>query len=156
LEEKMAKKYAVRKKYDNYEEMVVEKTINKIMWDGKKSLARRIFNQAVDYIKENTGEDGVATFKKAVNNLKPDVEVKSKRIGGANYQVPVSVTSKRQTSLAIRWLVEYSRKRSDEHDMYKKFAKEILDATKKQGGAYRRKEEIHRMAEANKAFAYFG
>ncbi|TYB30810.1 MAG: 30S ribosomal protein S7 [Candidatus Mcinerneyibacterium aminivorans] len=152
----MAKNRTYKEKYDNYEEMIVEKTINKIMLDGKKSLARNIFNAAVEHVQDATGEDGLTMFRKAVENLKPELEVKSKRIGGANYQVPIQVTPKRKNSLAIRWLVEYARNRNDEHDMERKLAKEIIEASKKEGGAYRRKEEIHKMAEANKAFAYFG
>lgn len=148
-------KQTYKKEYGSYEEMLVEKTVNKIMQDGKKSLARNIFKSAIDYIQDQTGEDGMTMFKKAIENLKPELVVKSKRIGGSNYQIPVTVSPKRKKSLAIRWLVEYCRNRNDEHDMYKKFAKEILDASKKQGGAYRRREDIHKMAEANKAFAHF-
>jgi len=152
----MANKKTYKEKYDNYEEMLIEKTINKIMLDGKKSLARNIFTDAIDHVQEITSEDGLTIFRKAIENLKPELEVKSKRIGGANYQVPIQVTPKRKISLSIRWLVKYARSRNDEHDMEKKLAKEIVEASKKDGGAYRRKEEIHRMAEANKAFAYFG
>ncbi len=148
-------KKRVERKYDNYEAMVVGKTINKIMLDGKKNVARNIFDQAMVEIQERTGEDGLTMFRKAIEALKPDLEVKSRRVGGANYQVPIPVRPERKLSLAIRWLVNYSRDRKDEYQMYKRFAKEIIDAANGQGGAAKKKDDTHKMAEANKAFAHF-
>ncbi len=145
----------IERKYDNYEAAVVEKTINKIMLDGKKTVARNIFSDALSEIQERTGEDGLTMFRKAIEALKPELEVKSRRVGGANYQVPIPVRAERKLSLAIRWLVNYARDRKDEHQMSKKLAKEIIDAVNGQGGAAKKKEDTHRMAEANKAFAHF-
>jgi len=117
----------IEKKYDNYEQMVVEKTINKLMWEGKKSVARNIFESAIAEVRERTGEDGLTMFRKAIEALKPELEVKSRRVGGANYQVPIPVRPDRKLSLAIRWLVNYARDRKDEYAMYKRLAKEIID-----------------------------
>jgi small subunit ribosomal protein S7 len=145
----------IEKKYDNYEQMVVEKTINKLMLQGKKSVARNIFESAIAEVRERTGEDGLTMFRKAIEALKPELEVKSRRVGGANYQVPIPVRPERKLSLAIRWLINYARDRKDEYAMHKRLAKEIIDAVAGQGGAAKKKEDTHKMAEANKAFAHF-
>jgi small subunit ribosomal protein S7 len=145
----------IEKKYDSYEQMVVEKTINKLMWEGKKSVARNIFESAIAEVRERTGEDGLTMFRKAIEALKPELEVKSRRVGGANYQVPIPVRPDRKLSLAIRWLVNYARDRKDEYAMSKRLAKEIIDAVNGQGGAAKKKDDTHKMAEANKAFAHF-
>ncbi len=148
-------KKKLKVKYESYEEMVVEKTINKIMLAGKKNTARNIFYGAIAEIHAKTGEDGLTVFKKAMENLKPELEVKSRRVGGANYQVPLPVRQDRKISLAIRWLINYARARKDEYEMHKRLAKEIMDAATNQGSAYKKKEDTHKMAEANKAFAHF-
>ena len=144
----------IEKKYDNYEQMVVEKTINKLMWEGKKSVARNIFESAIAEVRERTGEDGLTMFRKAIEALKPELEVKSRRVGGANYQVPVEVRHDRQQALAIRWLVQFSRGRS-EKTMAQKLANELLAAFRSEGASIKKREDTHRMAEANKAFAHF-
>ncbi len=137
-----------------YKDVVVAKTINAIMKDGKKSTAEKIFYGAMDIIKERTGSDPLRVFKTAIDNIRPVVEVKSRRVGGASYQVPVDVRPVRRTSLAIRWLVKYASQRSGK-SMKEKLAAEIMDAANGTGGAVRKKEETHRMAEANRAFAHY-
>jgi small subunit ribosomal protein S7 len=133
---------------------LVEKFINSMMWDGKRSTAQRIFYGAMEQIQQKTNEDPLKTFKKAVENTKPLVEVKTRRVGGANYQVPVEVNSFRRQSLAIRWLIGYARERGGK-TMTDKLAEELLDAANNRGGAIKKKEDVHRMAEANKAFAHY-
>lgn len=133
---------------------LVHKFINTMMWDGKKTTAQAIFYTALDRVGEKAGDDAIKVFKKAVENVKPVVEVKSRRVGGANYQVPVEVNQNRRTSLAVRWLINYARTRS-EKGMTEKLANEILDAANNRGGAVKKKEDVHRMAEANKAFAHY-
>jgi len=137
-----------------YNSKLVAKFINGLMRDGKKSLAESIFYKAMDIIQEKTKEDPLPIFKKAVANVKPVVEVRPRRVGGATYQVPVDVRPERRTSLAIRWLVHYARQRS-EHTMQERLANELLEAYHNRGGAVKKKEETHRMAEANKAFAHY-
>ncbi len=137
-----------------YNDVIVAKTINKIMRDGKKSIAEKILYGAFERIKEKTGNDPLKVFRKAVENVKPQLEVKSRRVGGATYQVPVEVRPERQISLALKWLVEYARQRS-ERTMIEKFAAELMDAAAGRGGAVKKKEDTHRMAEANKAFAHY-
>ncbi len=137
-----------------YSSDLVEKFINSMMWDGKRSTAQRIFYGAMDQIAQKTNDDPMKVFKKAVENVKPVLEVKSRRVGGANYQVPVEVNPFRRQSLAIHWLVLYSRTRAGK-SMTDKLAEEILDAANGRGGAVKKKEDVHRMAEANKAFAHY-
>jgi len=133
---------------------LVRKFINCMMWDGKLATAQRIFYTAMAQIQEKTNDDPVKTFKKAVENVKPVVEVKTRRVGGANYQVPVEVNNFRRQSLAIRWLIDYARSRAGK-TMEGKLAEELLDAANNRGGAIKKKEDVHRMAEANKAFAHY-
>jgi small subunit ribosomal protein S7 len=133
---------------------LVQKFINSMMWDGKRSTAQRIFYGAMDQIQQKTNDDPVKAFKKAVDNVKPVLEVKTRRVGGANYQVPVEVNPFRRQSLAIRWLLLYARTRSGK-TMTDKLAEELMDASNGRGGAIKKKEDVHRMAEANKAFAHY-
>ena len=137
-----------------YNDVIVAKAINKIMRDGKKSVAEKILYGAFDRIKQKTGGDPLKLFRKAVENVKPHLEVKSRRVGGATYQVPIEVRPERQISLALKWLVEYARQRN-ERTMVEKFASELMDAANGRGGAVKKKEDTHRMAEANKAFAHY-
>lgn len=133
---------------------IVTRTINKIMWDGKKSTAERIFYSAMDIIKDKTGENPLDVYEAALNNIMPVLEVKSRRVGGANYQVPVEVRADRRRTLGLRWLINAARNRG-ERTMAERLAGEILDANKGEGAAVRKKEDTHRMAEANKAFAHY-
>jgi len=133
---------------------LVQKFINSMMWDGKRSNAQRIFYGAMEQIAQKTNDDALKTFKKAVENVKPVLEVKTRRVGGANYQVPVEVNPFRRQSLAIRWLLLYARTRSGK-TMTDRLAEELMDAANSRGGAMKKKEDVHRMAEANKAFAHY-
>lgn len=137
-----------------YQSDLVTKFINSMMWQGKKSTAENIFYKAVKNLEQKGGDEGLKLFKKAVENAKPLLEVKTRRVGGANYQVPVEVNADRRTSLAIRWLVAYSRERG-EKGMIDKLSNELLDAANGKGAAIKKKEDVHRMAEANKAFAHY-
>ena len=137
-----------------YQSDLVTKFINSMMWQGKKSTAENIFYKAVKNLETKGGDEGLKLFKKAIENAKPLLEVKTRRVGGANYQVPVEVNPDRRTSLAIRWLVAYSRDRG-EKGMVDKLANELLDAANGKGAAIKKKEDVHRMAEANKAFAHY-
>ncbi|MBI3649668.1 MAG: 30S ribosomal protein S7 [Acidobacteria bacterium] len=138
-----------------YNSTMVTKFINSIMLQGKKSVAEHIFYDAMDILNKKTQEDPLKIFKKAVDNVKPRVEVKSRRVGGSTYQVPIEVDAKtRGNSLAIRWLVSYSRNRG-EKTMVERLAGEILDAANNRGNAVKKKEDTHRMADANKAFAHY-
>lgn len=137
-----------------YGSKVVTKVINQVMQDGKKGTAQEIVYGAFDEIKAKTRQDPMEVFNKAINNLMPMLECKARRVGGANYQVPMEVRPERRQTLAIRWLVLFARKRSD-RNMYQRLAGELMDAANEQGGAFKRKEEMHRAAEANKAFAHF-
>jgi small subunit ribosomal protein S7 len=138
-----------------YQSPLVTKFINTIMSQGKRSTAERILYQSFDLIKERSGDDPLKVFKKAVDNVKPSLEVKSRRVGGSNYQVPIEVNPNRRLSLSIRWLVSYSRSRGDGKTMQEKLANELLDAANLRGGAVKKREDTHRMAEANKAFAHY-
>ncbi len=133
---------------------LVQKFISSMMWDGKRSTAQRIFYGAMEQIAKKTNDDALKIFKKAVENVKPTLEVKSRRVGGANYQVPVEVNPFRRQSLAIRWLILYARSRAGK-TMTDKLAEELMDAANSRGGAMKKKEDVHRMAEANKAFAHY-
>ncbi len=137
-----------------YDSVLVTKIINKIMWDGKKSLASRIFYEAMDIVKEKTGQDPMEVLQQAIDNITPKIEVRPRRVGGATYQVPVEVRPERQSSLSIRWLVNYARLRS-ERRMAERLAGEIIDAANNRGGAVKKKEDTHKMAEANRAFAHY-
>ena len=133
---------------------VIPKLINSIMYDGKKIVAEKIVYDAIEKIKSKTKEEPINVFNEAINNIKPTVEVRSRRVGGATYQVPVEVKTKRAQALAIRWLVEASRKRKDKH-MSDKIFNELYDAYEKKGAAVKKREDVHKMAESNKAFAHF-
>ena len=137
-----------------YQSPLVTKFINCVMSDGKRSTAERILYKSFDIIKEKTSDDPLKVFKKAIDNVKPSLEVKSRRVGGSNYQVPVEVNAQRRTSLALRWLIGFARKRP-ERTMVQKLAAEIIDAANLRGGAVKKKEDTHKMAEANKAFAHY-
>lgn len=137
-----------------YNSPLVTKFINCMMWDGKKSVAEKIFYRAMERIKQRTKEDPLKVFKQAIENAKPKVEVRSRRVGGATYQVPVEVNPYRQTSLAIRWLVTYARERGEKH-MVERLAHELIEASQNKGGAIKKREDTHRMAEANRAFAHY-
>ncbi len=137
-----------------YKNLVVAKFINALMLAGKKSLAERLLYRAFDIIKEKTGEDALKIFKQALENAKPRLQVKSRRVGGSNYQIPVEVSPERRTALAFRWLVKYSRSRP-EKTMEERLANELLDAANKTGATVKKKEDTHKMAEANRAFAHY-
>jgi small subunit ribosomal protein S7 len=137
-----------------YDSQTVSKFINVLMYEGKKSTAERMFYEAMDIVESKTSQPGVNVFKQALANLKPVVEVKSRRVGGATYQVPVEVRPERRTALAMRWLISYSRARG-EKSMAEKLAAEVIAASKGEGNAIKKKEDTHRMADANKAFAHY-
>ncbi len=137
-----------------YNNTLVTQFINFVMRNGKKSLAQRILYGSLDIIEKKISQDPLAVFKKAVANVKPNVEVKSKRIGGANYQIPVEVPQYRRTSLAIRWIIENAKGRH-EKNMIEKLASELIAASNMEGNSVKKKDDMHRMAEANKAFAHF-
>ena len=137
-----------------YSTPLVTKFINSLMWGGKKSVAEGIFYDALGKIKDRGEEDPLRVFKKAVENVKPQMEVKTRRVGGANYQIPIEVNQDRRTSLSIRWLIGYARARG-EKGMVERLAGEIFDASNGRGSAVKKKEDIHRMAEANRAFAHY-
>jgi small subunit ribosomal protein S7 len=137
-----------------YNSRLVSQIVNRIMLDGKKSTAERIVYKALDRVGERTGKPPVEVLEQAIKTLTPVLEVRSRRVGGANYQVPVEVPQRRARTLAVRWLVNYSRDRREKH-MDEKLAAEILDALNQQGMAYKRKDDLYRMAQANKAFAHY-
>lgn len=137
-----------------YDSQTVSKFVSNLMVDGKKGLAESIFYRAMDLIEERTQQPGVAVFKQAINNIKPAVEVKSRRVGGASLQVPVEVRPDRRTALAMRWLITFARGRG-EKTMAERLAAEIILASKGEGSAIKKKEDTHRMAEANRAFAHY-
>ena len=128
--------------------------VNNLMLDGKKSVAFTIFYNAIDRVSERTGEDGLELFKKALENITPGVEVRSRRVGGATFQIPTPIRDSRKLSMAMKWLIDFSRKRN-EKSMAERLAAEIIAASKEEGSAFKKKEDTHRMAEANKAFAHF-
>jgi small subunit ribosomal protein S7 len=137
-----------------YDSQTVSKFINSLMYEGKKSTAERIFYSAMDLIEERTSQPGVTVFKQAVNNVKPALEVKSRRVGGASLQVPVEVRPERRAALAMRWVIDFARARS-EKTMQERLAAELILASKGEGNAIKKKEDTHRMAEANRAFAHY-
>ena len=137
-----------------YNSKVITKLVNHIMKDGKKGTAQKIIYEAFDIINEKTGEDAMVVFNKAMDNIKPALEVKSRRVGGANYQVPVEVKADRAQALAFRWLAQYARLRNG-HSMAENLANEIIDASNGTGASVKKKDDTHKMAEANKAFAHY-
>jgi small subunit ribosomal protein S7 len=132
----------------------VTKFVNNLMWEGKKSKAFGIFYDALDIVGEKSGEDSLEIFRKAVSNVTPQVEVRTRRVGGANFQIPQAVREDRKRMLAMKWLIGYARQRN-ERSMAQKLANEIMAAAREEGAAYKKKEEVHKMAEANKAFSHF-
>ncbi len=139
---------------EKYNNLIVSKFINIMMNDGKKSIARKIFYNTLDALKEKTGKDPIEVFETALKNVAPLVEVKSRRVGGANYQVPIEVSEERGRALAMRWIITYSRARG-EKTMQAKLTGELIDAFNKTGNSYKKKDDTHKMAEANKAFSHF-
>ena len=137
-----------------YSNKLVAKFINNLMWDGKKSISEAIFYGSMDVIKERTGEDPLAIFQQALSNVKPTLEVKSRRVGGATYQVPVEVRTGRRNALAMRWIIGYARERG-EKTMQERLAGELMDAANNEGASMKKKQDTFRMAEANKAFAHY-
>ena len=137
-----------------YDSQTVSRFMNNLMVQGKKAVAERVFYQAMDLIEQRTGQPGVNVFKQALNNVKPMLEVKSRRVGGATYQVPVEVRPERRTTLAMRWVLQYTRARS-EKTMAERLAAELVLASKGEGNAIKKKEDTHKMAEANRAFAHY-
>ena len=137
-----------------YNNRLVTQLINKVLLDGKKSLAEDIVYGAFDIVEKKTGEDGLSMFKKAMDNIRPTLEVKPKRVGGATYQVPMEVNSRRANQLAIRWIVDFSRKRR-EHTMKERLAAEIMDAVNGTGASVKRREDLYKMAESNRAFSHY-
>ena len=137
-----------------YNSKLVTKLVNRLMYDGKKGVAQTILYDAFDMIKEKTGSEPMEVYEKALENLKPALEVKSRRVGGANYQVPIEVKADRRQALGLRWIIQYARLRGG-HSMAENLANEIIDASEGTGGAVKKREDTHRMAEANKAFAHY-
>ena len=137
-----------------YQSLVLSKFINTVMYDGKKAVAEKIIYTALDQIKNKTKEDPIKIFNDAINNIRPNLEVRSRRVGGATYQVPVEVKTKRSHTLALRWLLEATRKRKNK-TMSEKLFHELMDASKNKGAAIKKREDTHKMAESNKAFAHY-
>lgn len=137
-----------------YNNRLVTQLINKVLLDGKKSTAEKIVYGAFEMVEEKTGQDALSVFKKAMDNVRPTLECKPKRVGGATYQVPMEVNSRRANQLAIRWLVDYSRKRK-EHTMIQRLAQEIIDASENTGSSVKKREDMYKMAEANRAFSHY-
>jgi small subunit ribosomal protein S7 len=137
-----------------FRSVLVTQVINKVLWKGKKDRARTIVYDALELVEKRSGQEPITVLKKAIDNLRPSVEVRSRRVGGSAYQVPVEVRPRRAGTLAVRWLVDFARKRR-ENEMSERLANEILDASTRQGGAFKRREDIHKMAESNKAFAHY-
>ena len=137
-----------------YQSTILAKFINFIMYDGKKTTAEKTIYKALDQIRNKTTEDPIKVFNDAINNIRPNLEVRSRRVGGATYQVPVEVKTKRSQTLALRWLLEATRKRKNK-TMYEKLFNELMDASQKKGSAIKKREDTHRMAESNKAFAHY-
>jgi small subunit ribosomal protein S7 len=137
-----------------YRSVLVTQVINKVLWRGKKGAARRIVYGSMDIVEQRTGSEPLSVLKRAIDNIRPAVEVRSRRVGGSSYQVPVEVRPRRGQTLAVRWLVEFARKRR-EPTMAMRLAAEILDAANRTGAAVKRREDVHKMAESNKAFAHY-
>lgn len=137
-----------------FRSVLVSQVINKVLWKGKKGTARAIVYGALEVVERRTGQDPIQVLKKAVDNIRPQVEVRSRRVGGSSYQVPVEVRPRRANTLAVRWLVDFARRRR-ENTMAERLANEILDASNRTGSAVKRREDVHKMAESNKAFAHY-
>ena len=137
-----------------FRSVLVGQIINKVLWKGKKETSRRLVYEALELVEKRAGQDPITVLKKAIDNIRPSVEVRSRRVGGSSYQVPVEVRPRRANTLAVRWLVDFARKRR-EPSMSERLANEILDASTRQGAAFKRKEDVHKMAESNKAFAHY-
>ncbi|HEY4800901.1 MAG TPA: 30S ribosomal protein S7 [Bacteroidia bacterium] len=137
-----------------FQDTLVTRFVNNLMYSGKKNKAYGIFYDTIDIVAEKSGQDGLQTWKKALSNVTPQVEVKSRRIGGANFQIPQEVRPERKIALAMKWLIQYAKERK-EHKMSNGLASEIIAAAKQEGGAWKKKEDTHRMAEANKAYSHF-
>jgi len=137
-----------------YSDVMVTRFVNNLMYSGKKNTAHAIFHEAVAAVAKRTNEDGLEVWKKALANVTPQVEVRSRRVGGATFQIPTEIRPDRKVSLAMKWLILYSRKRN-EKSMAQKLAGEIISASKEEGAAFKKKEDVHKMAEANKAFSHF-
>ena len=137
-----------------YNDTLVTRFVNNLMYDGKKNTANKIFHEAIDIVAKRNNESGVDVWKKALSNVTPQVEVRSRRVGGATFQIPSEVRPERKVALAMKWLISYSRKRN-EKSMAHKLAGEIISAAKEEGAAFKKKEDVHKMAEANKAFSHF-
>jgi small subunit ribosomal protein S7 len=137
-----------------YKSVMVSQIINKVLWRGKKGAARRIVYGSMEIVEQRTGSDPLPTVKRAIDNIRPQLEVRSRRVGGSSYQIPVEVRPRRSQTLAVRWLVEFARKRK-EPTMAARLANEILDAANRTGSAVKRREDVHKMAESNKAFAHY-
>ena len=137
-----------------FKDKTISKFINRLMWDGKKSVAERSFYSSIEIVQKKTDEDGLKVFKQALDNVKPMLEVRSRRVGGSNYQVPVEVRAERKIALAMRWLINSARNRG-EKSMQERLAAEIVDAFNQRGTAVKKREDVHKMAEANRAFSHF-
>ncbi len=137
-----------------FNDVLVTRFVNNLMYDGKKSTAYDVFYDAIEIVQKRTEQDGVETFKKALANITPSVEVRSRRVGGATFQIPSEIRPERKLSMGIKWMILYARKRN-EKSMAQKLAGEIVAASKEEGAAFKKKEDVHKMAEANKAFSHF-
>jgi small subunit ribosomal protein S7 len=137
-----------------FNDILVTRFVNNLMYDGKKSTAYEVFYDAMEIVQKRTEQDGLEVFKKALSNITPAVEVRSRRVGGATFQIPSEIRPERKLSMGIKWMIEYSRKRN-EKSMAQKLAGEIVAASKEEGAAFKKKEDVHKMAEANKAFSHF-
>ena len=153
MRRKVAKKHPILPD-SKFGDIQVSVFVNNLMKDGKKSTAFKIFYNAIDQVSEKTGEDGLELFKKALENVTPGVEVRSRRVGGATFQIPTPIRESRKNSLAVSWLISFARKRN-EKSMADRLSAEIIAASKEEGAAFKKKEDTHRMAEANKAFSHF-
>ena len=154
MRKKATNRFAATLPDPRYSDLMVTKFVNNLMYEGKKTKAFHIFYDAIDMVTEKSGEDGLEVWRKAVSNVTPQVEVRTRRVGGANFQIPQPVRDSRKLSLAMKWLIGYSRDRN-EKSMAQKLANEIMAAAKEEGAAFKKKEEVHKMAEANKAFSHF-
>jgi small subunit ribosomal protein S7 len=137
-----------------YNDVLVTRFLNSLMYDGKKNVASKLFHECMEIVAKRTSEDGLEVFKKALSNVTPQVEVRSRRVGGATFQIPSEIRQERKTALAIKWMITYARKRN-EKSMAQKLAGEIVSAAKEEGASFKKKEDVHKMAEANKAFSHF-
>lgn len=137
-----------------YNDTLVTRFLNSLMYDGKKNVASKLFHECMEIVAKRTNEDGLEVFKKALSNVTPQVEVRSRRVGGATFQIPSEIRAERKTALAIKWMITYARKRN-EKSMAQKLAGEIVSASKEEGASFKKKEDVHKMAEANKAFSHF-